>query len=1000
MRWKRCTIAGLAMTVAVPLAAQAPGRITGVVSDQSTQQPIAGVQIAITGSGRATITNEVGRYTLIVPSPGLVRLRMLRLGYQAISDSVLVEAGATVTVDRSMTPTATRLDEVVISATGESERRRESGNSVASIQADLVPKAAITDVSDLLAARAAGVVVTQASGTTGGGSRIRIRGSNSISLSNEPIIIIDGIRTNADPGGSSITVGGQNPTRIDDLNPADIENIEIIKGPAAAALYGTAAANGVIQITTKRGKSGRTIWNSYADAGQVREITAWPGNYQQIGTRADGTGRVARCTLLLQAAGGCRPKADSLLAYNPLEDNAPFVDGWREQFGLSGSGGADQVQFFVGGDYNREQGVYPNNRARRINLRSNLTGQFSPQLDVGVRLGYNQLRLALPNNDNSDQGAIGNGLLGRTPITSATGGYLFFPRDAYEQIQTTQANDRVTAALDARWHPNDWLSVTAVTGVDYAGRTDQTITPAEVIPAPDRRAIGNAGSNPFSLYTYTSTVTGTANWRPRASIEASTSVGTQFTNEIARGTFAFGEGLAGGTGSLNGTTSGFAVGAANSEVVTVGAFLQQKFAWRDKVFFTAAVRGDDNSAFGQDFELITYPSASLSWVIGEESFFPQNRWLSSLRLRSSYGQSGQRPGFRNAVTFYTAVAVKRDGSDVGAFTIGNPVGNSALRPELSREFEFGVDAGLFNDRVNVELTSYNKITTDALIQRNLPPSSGAANRFENLGRNRNRGLEATVSARLIDMRNLKWEVAGTGSTNTSKLLRLGQDVDTIFFGLSSNSGEFTQRHAEGWPAGGYWQRPIKSYSDANGDGIINLSEVEVDERFTYLGQPLPGRQVNISSSLTLFRNIRLNAVLDHRGDFAIYNATAQFRCAVFFNCQDANDKRVSLADQARVAASARSGAGLTGTDAGYIEDGSFWKLREVSMTLAAPSAWARRLKTQSLSLTLAGRNLGLWTDYTGFDPEINFNGTSNFSTAEFLTQPQVRYWTARVSIGW
>jgi TonB-dependent SusC/RagA subfamily outer membrane receptor len=256
--------------------------------------------------------------------------------------------------------------------------------------------------------------VTQVSGTTGGGSRIRIRGSNSVSLTNEPIIIIDGVRANADPGGSTINIGGQNPTRLDDLNPAEIEKIEIIKGPAAAALYGTAAANGVVQITTKRGLSGKTRWTAYIDGGQLDEITEYPANYQQIGTNANG-GRVSRCALLLQAEGLCTPKPDSLRSYNPLEDNSIFVTGFREQFGASAAGGVNLLQYYLGGDFSREHGVYANNISRRVNLRTNLNAELTPELTAAAHIGYGSLRLNLPQNDNNDQGPLGNGLLGRDP---------------------------------------------------------------------------------------------------------------------------------------------------------------------------------------------------------------------------------------------------------------------------------------------------------------------------------------------------------------------------------------------------------------------------------------------------------------------------------------------------------------------------------------------------------------------------------------------------------
>jgi TonB-linked SusC/RagA family outer membrane protein len=988
------------LALAAPLAASAQsGTVTGRVTDRTTGTPIPDAQVLIVGTQRGTRTDDAGQYRLVNIPQGTQRVRALRLGYEAGVSTVTVPAGGSVTADFTLLGTVARLDEVVVAATGESERRRETGNSVATINADAIPKTAINNMSDLLSSRASSVTVTTVSGTTGGGSRIRIRGSNSVSLTNEPIIIIDGVRANADPGGSSIGIGGQNPTRLDDLNPAEIENIEIIKGPAAAALYGTAAANGVVQITTKRGLSGKTRWTAYADGGTLDEITEYPANYQQIGT-SPGGGRVSRCALLLQAEGLCTPKADSLRAYNPLEDNSIFVNGYREQFGTSASGGVNLLQYFLSGDFSREQGVYANNQSRRVNLRSNLSAELTPEIFAAARIGYGSLRLDLPQNDNNDQGPLGNGLLGRDPIDSPNGGYLSFPKDVYNQILTTQAVDRLTGGLEARYEPQSWLRINGVTGLDLASRTDQSITPPGLIPDPDRRAIGNATSNPYSLYTYTSNLNATASYDLTPTLNASTAIGGQYVGEIVRGTQAFGEGLAGGTGSIGGTTSGFAVAAQNSDVITIGGYVQQQLAWRDRVYLSGAVRGDDNSAFGQDFSFIYYPSASLSWVIGEESFFPQNDWLSSLRLRAAYGQSGQRPGFRNAITFYTAVAVKKVGSDVGAVQIGAPVGNASLKPEKSAEYELGFDAGFLNDRVSIEATLYDKTTEDALILRNLPPSSGAASRFENLGKVTNKGIEGMLNARLFDSRNLQFDLTVTASKNRNKLVRLGQDVDTIFFGLGANNGDFIQRHAEGHPLGGYWQREIVSFNDANADGIIGADEVELADDATFLGQPLPQSEMSITPQLTFMKYFRVHGVLNHRGGFKIYNSTAQFRCAVFLNCQGANDPSVGLAEQARIMASARANFGLDASDAGFVEDGTFWKLREVSLTATAPASWARKLGVSDLALTLSGRNLATWTDYTGFDPEINFNGTTNFSTAEFLTQPQVRYFTARLSIGW
>ena len=286
-RLLRRILVGSAVMFVPALAAhaQATATITGRVTDRATQQPITDAQVLIVGTTRGARTTDAGQYRLTGVPVGTVRLRVIRLGYEAETRSVNLDANATATEDFALGATATRLDQVVVSATGESELRRESGNNVATINTDSIPKTLVNGVTDLISSRAANVVVTQTSGTTGGGSRIRIRGSNSLSLSNEPLIIIDGVRAISDVSGSTIDIGGQNPSRLDDLNPEDIDDIEIIKGPAAAALYGTAAANGVVQITTKRGRAGRTKWTAYADGGSVRDITSYPGNERREGPR-------------------------------------------------------------------------------------------------------------------------------------------------------------------------------------------------------------------------------------------------------------------------------------------------------------------------------------------------------------------------------------------------------------------------------------------------------------------------------------------------------------------------------------------------------------------------------------------------------------------------------------------------------------------------------------------------------------------------------------------
>src|SRR4030095_12009526 len=311
-----------------------------------------------------------------------------------------------------------------------------------------------------------------------------------------------------------------------------------------------------------------------------------------------------------------------------------------------------------------------------------------------------------------------------------------------------------------------------VAGLDCAGRTDLQVIQPNLIPEPDRRAQGNATSNPYSFWTYTANVNGTASYN-LGPFAAATSVGTQYNKETVNGTQAAGEGLAAGSSSVAGTTCGFAATQQNSDIITLGGYVQQKLAWRDRLFLSAAIRGDDNSSFGQDFKLVYYPSASVSWVIGDESWFPKIPAVSALRLRGSIGQSGQRPGFRNAVSFFQAVGVRREVGDVGALELGANVGNNELKPELSTENEGGLALVLMNSRLSLELTYYNKSTKDALIQRQLAPSTGAQTRFENLGEVTNKGLEGTLNATVLDYSNFKWNLTLNGSVNSNRLVTLG-----------------------------------------------------------------------------------------------------------------------------------------------------------------------------------------------------------------------------------
>ena len=971
--------------VQVASAQGTAGEIAGRVTSQDGTEPVPEAQIVIVGSSRGARTGSDGTYHILNVSPGPVQLRVMRIGYAAQTRTITVVAGERATADFALSPTVTTLDVVTATATGETQRKRENGTNVSTIVVDSVDKAAVQTFSQLINGRAAGVSVLQSTGTTGMGARIRVRGANSVSLSNEPLIIIDNVRVNNDPNSMSIGVGGQSPSRLNDINPEDIESLEIIKGPAAAALYGTAAANGVIQIRTKLGRTGPARWNVYSEGGLLREHNEYPANWGAWGDFGDGS--EFGCDRLTAGFGDC--SQDSVVSFNPLEVNSPFRKGWRSKFGLSAGGGGERVTYFVSGDMEREEGVYYTSALRRGSVRANMRAELSDRADLQINAGYVSSDLRLPQNDNNFLGYISNGLAGKAlPETERgrDGGYDPIGPDEIDRIRTFQEIERFTGGVTGTLRPRDWLTLTATGGYDVLNRFDNETFPRGAVDFSDLPE-GSREANRAQTFNYTGNVAGTATFVVRPELVSTTSLGFQFQRELNTGVFASGAVLASGVSSLEGLAARFDIGEDYADNRTLGAFVQQQLGWKDRLFITAALRGDDNSAFGESSEFVYYPSVNLSWVVGEEPFFPRFDWLSSLRVRTAYGRSGLRPGNRDSRIFFTPFAVRVNSNEQTGVTIAG-LGTSTLKPEIITEYEGGIDAGFLGGRVGLEVTYFDKKSQDALILRRTPASVGSiVSRFENLGSVSNRGWEWLVNGTLLDIPNVRWTATVQGATVRNRLLSFGDtSIAPIVFGF-----EASQQHKPGYPLGGYWGIPIDSIVDVTGDGQIDFDEVFYGDEERFLGSSTPTRTGSFSTDVTLFDFLKVSGLVDWRGGYKLINSSEIFRAQVFI-ARGVNDPTTPLDEQGRAVAA------VLGNYSGYVEDADFVKLREVAVTLMAPRSIARLARVSDLSLTLAGRNLGTWTDYSGLDPEVNVSAQANFTSADFLTQPQVRYWVARLNL--
>ena len=1020
------------LAAALPAAAQAQGTVSGRVTDAGTGTPIADARVVVVGTTIATGTSNDGRYTLRNVPAGTAEVRVLRLGYAEQKKPVAVAAGQAATLDFALQTVAVTMTPMVVTATGET-RRVELGNSIPQINAaDLAVTQPISNVSDLLTARAPGVQVLP-SNFTGTASRVRIRGISSISLSSDPIYVIDGIRmTSASGGAASLGVGGSIISRVNDINPDDIENIEVVKGPSAATLYGTDAANGVIVITTKKGRAGQQRWTARAEYGTIsQKVNTFPTAYALWGRRGTGTSQ-PNCTITSTlpvgtAAPAC--VADSLTSFNLFNDpeTTPFGTGNRQSYGISVSGGPEAVRYYASIDY--ENQVDPlkmpefdrarmrlnnetiradmnrPNALQRTSVRLNVNATPSSTLDVGVTMNYVQTDQRLPQSDNNTFGLFSHAYrgLGYKDTTMATArtrsfsgttplfGYRAMTPGEIFKLQWHQGTTRFISGANLNYRPLSWLSARANVGADFTGTVDQNLCRRSDCIGNATRILGFANNNTVRFYNYSADVGATATFNPLEWLNSKTTIGSQYVNSQTLQNFAGSSQLPPGASTVSAGAIP-AAGEATALSKTLGFFIEEAVGIRDRLFITGAVRTDQNSAFGTNFQQVYYPKASVSWIVSDEGFFPKFDWLNQLRLRSAYGASGVQPGPNDALRTFAAGSVNSDRVDVPALFTGAP-GNADLMPERATEYEGGFETRLFNSRVTVDLGYYNKLTKDALLSEVLIPSAGVGNRTRrvNVASVKNIGFEGLVTSQIVARKAFGWDVNLNGSANQNKIVSMGKIAPQI---------GTTLRNTAGYPILGYWERKY-TYADTAGgapNGIITRDEITVDSAQTFLGYGVPRYEVAFTNGFDFLSNkLRLQALIDYKGGYKIENVTEEFRCQQG-NCRAVNDKDAPLWEQARAVA-IRELTGTRQTFAGYIEDASFIRFRELSLSYTPDAAFASKyLRARNATVSVAVRNLGfLKKNYSGIDPEMNY-GNANTAN-EFQTAPTPRTVTLRVNLG-
>lgn len=1011
--------AGLALSLGWSTAgrAQQQGTISGTVTDASTLKPVSGAQVFLPGLNLGTLAGTDGKYSIPDVPAGTHEIRVRLLGYKIVSQNVTVRAGQTTSLDFQLEPSAVGLKEVVVNVvTGVRQQRRDVGTNAANINASQVNQATVSDFNDLLSGRASGVVVQNVSGTTGTSQHIRIRGANSISLSNEPLVYIDGVRMSA--GAQPVQAGGtggQEPSALNDLNPENIANVQVIKGPAASALYGSNAANGVILITTKHGTNAATRFHFYGELGDMNDTHAYPPNVSSLMRIGPGpviapganaginASAFTSCPNVDAALGNCTQ--DVMLTFNTLLDprTTPFSLGHTDLLGGSLSGGGNEVTYFLSGERQFERNVISYNVNTRTTATATFNVQANDKFNVGLNMMYVANRLILPQNDNDIFSPILNGIFGAAAYLPGTGAYggnmgsylnygFYFSPDELRNLLQIHNVDRLTVGGNMDWNPLPWLLVHANGGMDLNDINDNQTLQPNLLPIATSYALGFRDAARTNRYNYTANGSVQGTFDLTKDLTSATLIGAHYEESREGVTECYGYGLVPGLASCDATSQGFFVNENYSRLRSVAGFGQEQLSWRDRLYLTAGLRVDNNSAFGGQIGAQYYPSVNLSYVMSDESWFPKSSLLSSFRVRGGWGVSGLRPGFRDAQTLFSSVVAIVNGSQTTGVTISS-TGNPDLKPERISEWEGGFDAGLFNERVGVQFTYYNKKSKDALVAKPLPPSYGLTGTvFSNIGEVQNYGIEASVNATALDKSAIGLNLGVSVSTNHNEVLTLG-GVPSFVVG---RSGQTVQT---GLALGSYKQIPY-TYKDANGDGIIVPSEITLGDSSTFINESLPTWDGSISADLRLFDFIHVNTLFEARGGNGQYDLTTQFDCSRSYlsnrrGCPETDNPNAPLANQARFVAYE-----YLGTTAGYIGKAAFMKWRELSVRMNAPRSLQTAMPfTRGLSLTLAARNLGTFTSYNGIDPEIiEQGGNTQFNQGEFNTQPAPRIFTARVDV--
>lgn len=945
--------------------------ITGTVLEKESNQPMVGVNIIATNSNNSTVTDFDGKFKLEIPANSTT-LEASYVGLKTVKIPLTNNSNYTVYLKQGQD-----LDEVVIIGYG-TQAKKDVSSSIQTIKTKDLPQSTSSSFENALQGQTPGVNISSSSATPGSAININIRGISSISASSQPLFIIDGVPL-VSRNNSSLNANIQPVNPLADINPSDIESLTILKDAAAAAIYGSRGANGVILITTKRGKLGKSTFDvNYYTA--FSEITNYPKmasseNFKSFFNTAaefDGLGKDYFDWI------------DTSKGVNTNIFEEIFRVGITQNLDISLKGGSEKTKFFVSGNYYNQEGIQIGQGFKRLSTRVNLDHEINDAFKIGTTFFVNRSNHQRTIGENDEYGVVINaqGWDPTAPIYQENGDYtnpfkyntwwpLENPVLIANQYKNTSQSTRLQGSNFVEWKIIPDLKFKTALSLEYSNFVEDSFVP----PGTNKSKTGEAI---YATYEETSwQMENTLNYTKKFGEKHDFGAILGWTLQETKAKFSDQSGVGFATNNSSSISAASTIIASSSGKNQYGLqsfFGRANYVYNDKYIASFTLRADGSSRFGENNQYGYFPSGSLAWRVNKEDFFKINA-ISDFKIRTSYGVTGNQEISSNWTGTYTLNANYNGTPGIAPNRLENP----DLGWEKTKQFNIGLDLGLFKNRINLTVDYFNKKTDDLLLQSKVSGLTGFGNVFQNIGAIENKGFEFSLNASIINGENFKWNSGFNLSLLDNKITSLLNDGEIMGRNHILKEGEATSTLYLIKFLGVNPQNGDALFDDINKDGIINFDDRQI------VGGAVPTYFGGWTNNVT-YKNFTLTANFQFSGGNKIFNQSRHVYENFGLTKSDIPYANISQRvydnywrEPGQITDVPRPSTGSTQMQrfsTQFLEDGDYIRLKTLSLAYKLPAAFIKTIGLNNLSLYVQAQNLFTITDYLGFDPEISTNTAS------------------------